>query len=187
MMTQTGKLEYTVTRPKAYEKPMADAAPAYAELFYLFLVGSVCGFILEGLWCVLKKGAWESHTATVWGPFCIIYGIGAVLIYLLSGPLAKKPLLIQFLAFSAAGSVVEYFTSLLQEMCFGSTSWDYSSQFLNLDGRVSLKMSLIWGVLGISFMRWVFPGIHRSLCRMKGSGWNIVCAALSFLWWQTYP
>ena len=120
----------------------------YATLLWLFMFGSVAGFVLEGLWCVLTDGRWESHTATVWVPFCIIYGIGAVAVYLLSGLLKGRSLPVQFAAFTLSGAAVEFFGSLFQELCFGSVSWDYSAHLLNLGGRVSLKMALMWGAMG---------------------------------------
>lgn len=152
---------------------------SYASLFWLFLFGSVAGFVLEGLWCILKKGYWESHPATVWGPFCIIYGIGAVAVYLLSIPLTGRGLPVQFLAFSAAGAAVEYLASLFQELCFGSVSWNYSKHFLNLGGWVSLKMSLMWGVLGIAFVWLVFPLLTRLFAKMQGKGWRIASVVLT--------
>lgn len=151
----------------------------YATLFWLFCFGSIAGFVLEGLWCVLMKGHWESHSATVWGPFCIIYGIGAVAVYLLSIALWNKNLLLQFAAFTFSGAAVEYFGSLFQELCFGSVSWDYSAHALNLGGRVSLKMALMWGVLGILFMRLVFPFLNRVFKKMKGQGWQIACIGMT--------
>ena len=39
------------------------------DMLWLFVGGSVIGFVLEGLWHILRVGTWESHTATVWGPF----------------------------------------------------------------------------------------------------------------------
>lgn len=151
----------------------------YATLFWLFLLGSMAGFVLEGLWCVLMQGHWEHHAATVWGPFCIIYGIGAVVVYLLSALLKNRGLLIQFAVFTVSGAAVEYFGSLFQEMCFGSVSWDYSGHALNLGGRVSLKMAFMWGVLGILFMRLAFPLFNRLFAKMQGRGWRIACAALT--------
>ena len=132
----------------------------YSTLFWLFMLGSVVGFVLEGLWCVLLKGHWEHHSATVWGPFCVIYGVGAVAVYLLSVVLRNKNIRIQFVAFMVSGAAVEYFSSLFQELCFGSVSWDYSDHIFNLGGRISLQMALIWGILGILFMRFVFPFIN---------------------------
>lgn len=71
----------------------------YQTLFWLFMIGSVLGFLLEGLWCVIKTGHWEHHVATIWGPFCIIYGIGAVAAFLISQLLSGRHVLLQFGAF----------------------------------------------------------------------------------------
>lgn len=151
----------------------------YSTLFWLLMLGSVVGFVLEGLWCILLQGHWEHHSATVWGPFCIIYGIGAVAVYLLSVILKKQNIITQFIVFTVSGAAVEYFGSLFQELCFGSVSWDYSEHVLNLGGRVSLKMALMWGVLGILFMRFVFPLITRIFEKMKGTGWRIACVGMT--------
>lgn len=125
------------------------------------------------------EGHWENHSATVWGPFCIIYGIGAAAVSLLSILLKGRVLPVRFLAFSAAGAAAEYFASLFQELCFGSVSWDYSGHFLNLGGRVSLKMSLIWGVLGIAFARLIFPLLTRLFAKMQGKGWRTASTILT--------
>lgn len=150
----------------------------YSSLFWLFVLGSVAGFVLEGIWCILRLGVWESHSSTVWGPFCIIYGFGVIAVYLLSMTLKGKSPVLQFLLFSGAGTIVEYFGSLFQNVVFGSTSWDYSSHFMNIRGRVSLQMTLIWGVLGILFMRFVFPMAAQFLRKMEEGFWKTVCPVL---------
>ena len=143
------------------------------DLLWLFVVGSVIGFILEGLWHILRTGTWESHTATVWGPFCLIYGIANVLAYVLSSRIGQKSLLIEFLIYGAMGSVIEYFGSLFQELFFGFSSWDYSHHFLNIGGRISIWMTFLWGALGIFFTKCLFPLFKKVLHRMKGNAWNI--------------
>ena len=173
-------MDYTaIDLPVKSAKEYTSHKITYGSLFWLFLFGSIAGFILEGLWCILRKGAWESHSATLWGPFCIIYGFGAITVYLISLALKRKNLPLQFVLFSAAGALVEYFGSLFQELVFGSTSWDYSSHFMNIGGRVSLQMTLIWGVLGIAFVRFVFPALVRLLGKMEGRLWRIGCIAFS--------
>lgn len=142
----------------------------YSTLFWLFMLGSVAGFVLEGLWCVLCKGHWEHHSATVWGPFCLIYGIGAVAVYLLSVVLKSKNLLVQFGVFTVYGAAVEYFGSLFQELCFGSVSWDYSEHMLNLGGRVSLKMAFMWGGAGYCVYAVCLPLDQPPVGKDEGNG-----------------
>lgn len=138
------------------------------KVFWIFMLGSVIGFIFEGVLALVKRGRWEHHSATVWGPFCIIYGLGAVAVCLLSQALKDKHIIIQFFAFALSGMAVEYFGSLFQEICFGSTSWDYSSHFMNIEGRVSLGMALVWGVFGIIFMKFIYTHIMVLLDLMHG-------------------
>lgn len=137
-------------------------------LFWFFLVGSVAGFFIEGLWCVVKQGAWEHHGSTVWGPFCIIYGVGAVAVYALSCFLEGRNFVLQSVVYMFAGAAVEYFGSLFQEICFGSTSWNYTGQFMNLKGRVSLETTLIWGALGILFGHILFPLFRKLFYLLNG-------------------
>ena len=151
-------------------------------LFWTFIVGSVAGFVFEGTWSIIKTGHWEHHAATLWGPFCIIYGAGAVLVYSISYILRKRNTVVQFATYMIAGSLVEFFFSLLQEKWFGSVSWNYSSHFLNIGGRVSLKMTLIWGVIGIIFAKFVFPYLGRLIMKFKGKGANAVtCILVAFM------
>lgn len=160
-------------------KQLHDKRMNYASLFWVFMAGSVLGFIVEGLWCVLRKGAWENHVATVWGPLCLVYGVGAVAIYVMAMVACRWRPTKQFMMCALAGTVVEYFTSLFQEILFGSRSWDYSQHYIHLNGRVSLRMALMWGALGLCFIRWVLPALQVALGHMQGQGWRLACAALS--------
>ena len=40
---------------------------SYTSIFWLFMLGSILGYLLEGFWCILTKGHWEHHAATLWG------------------------------------------------------------------------------------------------------------------------
>ena len=153
--------------------------PDYATLFWLFFFGSITGFILEGLWRILLFGHWENHAATVWGPFCIVYGIGAAAMYLVSRLLADKSFFVQFLGYGAAGAAVEYISSYLQELAFGSRSWDYSDAPFNLNGRISLQMAAIWGLLGVAFAKFAFPLIEKARRQTKGRTARLLCVILS--------
>ena len=151
----------------------------FYTLFWLFMIGSLVGFIVEGVWAVIKTGHWEHHAATLWGPFCVIYGIGAVVVYIISYLFIKKGILFQFGIYAISGAAVEYFGSLFQEICFGSVSWNYGTHFLNIGGRVSLRMALVWGVLGIVFMYGLYPAINRVLLKLDGKGINVLACGLA--------
>lgn len=169
-------------RKRVERADVTDAVRAklnYSSLFWLFLGGSVCGFVLEGLWSVLRLGVWEDHSATLWGPFCIIYGFGAVAMYSAYAVLQGQAYRVQFAAYALLGSLLEFVGSWLQERVFGTVSWDYSGHFLNVGGRISLQMTLIWGALGVLFARFVFPHLTRALPYAKRPPLRILCVFLS--------
>ena len=62
----------------------------YEKLFWLFIVGSLIGVVMEGVFCVFSKGHWESHVLTLVGQFNALYGAGAVLFYSLIALLQNK-------------------------------------------------------------------------------------------------
>ena len=152
---------------------------SYQTLFMLFMLGSIAGFLIEGVCHIFKAGFWENHSAVVWGPFCIIYGVGAVAVYAFSCCLTAQGWVRKFLVFTFSGAAIEYIASLFQEVCFGSVSWDYSGHFLNIGGRVSLQMALFWGILGLLFMEIIFPLVNRVLCRVQGKTLTVACTILS--------
>ncbi len=159
-------------------KKRASAA-SLRTLLWLFTLGSLAGFIFEGIYALLKRGVWENHSATVWGPFCIIYGIGAVAVYLVCILLDGRSMVEQFLLFALAGSAVEYIGSYVQEEVFGSTSWDYSGRFLNLGGRICFSMSMIWGALGLGFARLIFPTVLKIAETDKSGMWRAYSAIIA--------
>lgn len=171
---------YKCISDKETEKCKCDSKNiAASDMLWLFVGGSVIGFILEGLWHILRVGAWESHTATVWGPFCLIYGIATVLLYTLSSKIGQRSLPVQFLIYGAMGSAIEYLGSLFQEKIFGFSSWDYSDHFLNIGGRVSLWMTILWGALGVLFAQFIFPLFEKVLHKMKGKVWDIAAVSVT--------
>ncbi len=59
------------------------------------------------------------------------------------------------------GGAIEYFCSYFQELCFGTVSWDYSNMFLNIGGRTSLLFCFCWGILGVLFVKFLFPLLQK--------------------------
>lgn len=168
-----------INKANEVSQPQEKHTISYPALFWLFMFGSVIGFVLEGLLVLIRIGVWENHSATVWGPFCIIYGFGADAMYLGCTLMRNKNIPLQFFFSAVAGTVVEFFGSLIQEAVFHSRSWDYSEYPGNIGGRVTPHMTLAWGILGLLFVRLVYPLIERVYPKMRGRAWNIACAVLS--------
>lgn len=131
-----------------------------------FVVYSVAGFIIETIFGILTKGVLESRKSFLYGPFCSIYGLGAVLMIL---PLQKykKNNYTLFFAGFFIGSIIEYMVSLIGELIFHIKWWDYSDQMFNINGRICVLFSLFWGLLAIYLMSDINPRIDKFIDFVK--------------------
>lgn len=154
-------------------------AVTYPELFWLFIAGSLLGVLIEGIFCIFHYGRWETHTVTVWGPFCILYGIGAVILYVGAVRLEKYNYAVQFAVFAFVTTVLEYVCGALLKYVLQMRAWDYSGEFLNIDGLVCLNFTVAWGLVGVVFSRWCVPALKLLFSKMCGTGWDIACTCLS--------
>lgn len=100
------------------------------------------------------------HRGVIYGPFNVIYGLGAVvMIWLLA---RKKYNNWQIFCYAALlGGVVEYLISFLQEFFTHTTSWDYSNLPLNINGRTTLPIMVVWGVMGLVLVKVIYPWISK--------------------------
>ncbi len=152
---------------------------SYPLLFWLFIAGSLMGFVMEGLFHLIRKGTWAFRVGTLWGPFCVIYGAGAVAMYLVALAVRRKKPLTQFIVFALTGSAVEFLAGVFQLACFGTQSWNYSSHALNLGGFISPKMTLLWGMAGMALMYIILPLLLRSFDHLKLDRRKTLCRVLT--------
>jgi len=131
------------------------------KLLLVCFVGSFAGVVLEMLWCLITNGYIESRAGLVYGPFNLLYGAGAVLLTVTLFKYRNRGYFWSFLGGMAVGSLLEYVCSWAQEMLLGSRSWDYSDMPLNLNGRICLLYSVFWGVLGVLWIKDLYPRMAK--------------------------
>lgn len=136
------------------------------KLALVTIIGSFAGVVLELVWCLVTNGYLESRAGLVWGPFNLLYGAGAALLTLCLYRYRNRGRWLSFLGGMIVGSAVEYGCSWLQETLFGSVSWDYSHLPFNLNGRICLLYSLMWGVLGVWWIKDVYPRLAKWILRI---------------------
>jgi len=125
------------------------------RLILYFITYSFFGWILESVF----KSVLQSklvNSGFLYGPFCPIYGFGAIIMLLFLEPF-KQNIVILFLAAFFILSVWEYMVGWLLEEKFNTKYWDYKDNFLNIKGRVCLQNSTFWGILGVIFTLWIHP------------------------------
>ena len=131
-----------------------------------FIIYSVAGYIIETIYGMITKGVWESRQSFLYGPFCGIYGLGAVVMILCLHKFPKKYNVL-FIGGFIVGSIVEYVISLFGEMVLGVKWWDYSNMPLNLNGRICVYFSVFWGFLGIYLIASLNPKVDRLINWVK--------------------
>ena len=138
----------------------------FYKLILLVFIGSFAGVVVEMLWCLLTNGYLESRAGLVYGPFNLLYGVGAVTLSVCLFRYRNRSSGFSFAGGMIVGSVVEYVCSWGQELLFGSTSWDYSNLPFNLNGRICLLYSVFWGILGVLWMKNLYPRLARWILKL---------------------
>lgn len=125
--------------------------------FYIFIgvIFCIIGWGYETILGFFQENHYLSKQGLLYGPFVPVYGVGA-LIYTIILPHIKKTKNL-FIVSSLLGGIVEFCYSLLQEIIFGTVSWDYSEYFLNFQGRTSIVHAIFWGILGVVYVRYIYP------------------------------
>ncbi len=129
------------------------------KIFWIFLIGSVFGFIAEMLYSTVYTRTLVIRQGLIYGPFIQVYGMGAVAYYFLITKY-KEPK-DAFFAGMIMGGVLEYLCSFFQETFFGTISWDYSKFLLNLNGRICLLYCVYWGIIAVAFLKVVYPWLEK--------------------------
>ena len=148
--------EYTTVYESKEEKPFAFGL-CFTKLFYLFVIGSFVGTVLETIWAVIVEGHFEFRVGMVYGPFIPVYGGGACFLTIVLYKLYKLNDTLIYAISAVVGATFEYICSWLQETFLGTVSWDYSNTPFNFNGRTNLMYALIWGFLGLVWVRYLYP------------------------------
>lgn len=135
---------------------------SFWQILEYFIVYSILGYVIETLYGLLTKGVVESRQSMLYGPFCCIYGLGAICLLCIPKS-AKKNNWTLFIAGFIIGSVVEYVVSWVGEVIFNIKWWDYSNFPLNINGRVCVYFSIFWGILTICLNKVINPTVDKVL------------------------
>lgn len=123
------------------------------ELLWLFFAYSFLGWVLETVVAAAKQKRFVNR-GLINGPFCVIYGIAAVVISVCLQELSSFWLVLGSAVFA---TVIEWIAGRLIEKIYRERWWDYSGWRWNLDGYICLPASAIWGVLGFAAVKWGNP------------------------------
>lgn len=158
------------------EKKIFAQGICFNKIFWLFMIGSLLGCLLEMVNHFVHYGDIVSRQGLIYGPLNPVYGFGIIL-FVLCLSKVKNPALI-FISGMILGGVFEYGCSLFQEKVFGTVSWDYSHQMFNIGGRTSLKYMLLWGAMALLVVKVIYPFLSKLIEKVPINFGNILTICL---------
>ena len=139
--------------------------------FLLLMIYSAAGWVGEMVYCSVGKGHICEKRGFLNGFICPIYGHGALLVlYVLHGGF-KNPIL------TFLGGMV--FTSWFMEAVFHMRWWDYSKKKIQINGRVCLLNSVLFGLACVLLCHVVNPPVMAWLFRI-GEKYTVPAASFLF-------
>lgn len=179
--------QIAAVRP-AEREARAAAQPARGQpltayrVFWLFLIAGVAGDLIEVVFWLFTRGELISRSSLLYGPFSLVWALGAVLLTLVFHRMDDQGAVRIFLLGTVLGGVYEYVCSWVQEVAFGVCFWDYRHLPLNLNGRINLAFCLFWGAAALVWVRLFYPALCGFIARIpEQTGRRVVRMAAAFL------
>ena len=126
-----------------------------------FCIYSFLGWLMETAYAYYVFGHFVKR-GFLFGPLCPIYGFGAVILYSLLTKYKNNSLKL-FIFSAIIFSIFEYMAGFMLDALFKARWWDYTGEFLNLNGRISLFFSFVWGICAILFINHIHPFIKKKI------------------------
>ena len=150
-----------------------------AYIFIFFLIYSFLGYICEIILASINQKKLVNR-GFLFGPYCPIYGIGSLFITYCLSRFWQDPVIV-FILGAIITSCLEYFTSFMLEKIFHNMWWDYSGYKYNLNGRICLQNTLLFGLGSLIVIYVGNPRIYKLINKASPSVLNIVAGILAVI------
>ena len=133
----------------------AKETPTINKHILYFFIYSFIGWLLETTYAYIVLGEFVNRGFLI-GPICPIYGFG-MLILTVGLEKYKGHNIKLFLVASILLTYFEYLAGFALDAVFGLKWWDYSQDFLNINGRICLAFALVWGFIALIVVNIIHP------------------------------
>ena len=154
----------------------------YILYFFLF---SFFGWILETVYASFIYKKYVSKQTLLKSPLCPVYGLGAVALMITLKPVSSSYVLLFCGGFFVASSV-EYLIAAYYEHFFKVKWWDYTNDKGNLDGKVCVHLSVIWGLITIFFFKVLLPPAEMLIASLDNYSKILISVFLLFFFAEDY-
>lgn len=154
--------------------------------FFSFMLYCFIGWIYEVI-LEFSYGHGFVNRGFLHGPYLPVYGFGALLVLFSIRPFAKRKIhigkilitpIITFILIFLLTSVVEYLAGIILDVFFNKTLWDYSDEFLNINGIICLTASLKFATGGTIFLYLLQPLFEKLISKLPRILSNILFITL---------
>lgn len=185
-MTRETAMDISRSRLREEARVAAAKPLTVYRVFWLFLIAGVAGDFIEVVFWLVTRGELISRSSLVYGPFSLVWGLGAVLLTIAFHRMDDQGTARIIMTGTVLGGAYEYVCSWIQEALFGACFWDYRHLPFNLNGRVNLIFCLFWGLAALIWVRLIFPMLCAFIDRIpRRRGVRMVRAAALFLVFST--
>lgn len=160
-------VELNLEKSKSNKKVKLNRVQSIILYFFLF---AFMGWLMETLYAICTLGHFVKR-GFLYGPICPIYGYGALILILFLGKYRNKDLKL-FIYAAVIFSAFEYLVSYVLDALFAMHWWDYTNEFFNLNGRISIFYSVSWGIIAILFINHIYPFLKKKI--------NLILSKISY-------
>lgn len=128
-----------------------------------FFIYAIIGWMLEVSFHVITQGKFINR-GFLSGPYCPIYGFGALGVILALNKVDEVNKFTLFFASMIIATLLELITGFLLEKIFHKRWWDYSNNKFNLGGYICAEFSLLWGA--VCFI--LYEAVHPLVVKLVG-------------------
>lgn len=153
------------------------------KYFLYFMMYACFGWLYEVFLEVVVYRWGFTNRGVLFGPYCPVYGVGALAFIFSVYPFLKNKTLknkilmipIVFLLCMLIATAIELVTSYICEFFMGSWPWQtYADYKYNFQARIALSPSLRFGLGGVLFLYILQPLFEKIVGKLKDKTLNVI-------------
>ena len=162
----------------------------FEKYFIYFMFYAIFGWIYEVFLEVVVYKWGFSNRGVLFGPYCPVYGFGALAFLFTVYPLIKNKkgwkkiamIPIVFILCMAIATLIELVTSYICEFFMGSWPWQtYANYKYNFQARVALSPSIRFGLGGVAFLYLIQPLFEKLTDKLGNKKVHIISITLAII------
>ena len=146
------------------------------HLIAAFIIYSILGWFVESAYM-----SFCNHRLTnrgfAKGPFCPIYGFGAVIGYLVLNPLSGHYVTL-YLTGAFLATTFEYLVGIMMQKLLGEVWWDYTEKPMNYKGIICLESTIAWGFYAVIITMFLHKRVLHLIDAMDMAYGRILCIVI---------